>query len=83
MTNVELIKNGDSENLRKVLGIKKEVEFSDTEAFIKYLTSYDLKSFLGLKANCCCIFHNDSNPSAKINEQVLKKWTIEKRDLLW
>lgn len=68
MTNVELIKNGDWENLRKVLGIKEAVEFSDTEDFIKYLSSFDLKMFLGLKANCRCIFHNDLNPSAKIKE---------------
>lgn len=68
MTNVELIKSGDWENLRKVLGIKKAVEFSDTEAFIKYLTSYDLKRFLSVKANCRCIFHSDNNPSAKIKE---------------
>lgn len=68
MTNVELIKSGDWGNLMEVLGIKEAVEFSDTEAFIKYLTSYDLKRFLGLKANCRCIFHSDNNPSAKIKE---------------
>ena len=68
MTNVELIKNGDWEQLRKSIGIKETLESLNTEDFIDYLTSYDLKRFLGLKANCCCIFHNDSNPSVKIKE---------------
>ena len=68
MNNVELIRKADAEKLREALGIGESVEFSNTDEFTEFVTSYDLKKFLGLGNNCKCIFHNDTKPSAKIKK---------------
>ena len=68
MNNVELIRKADAEKLREALGISESVEFSNTDEFTEFVTSYDLKKFLGLEKNCKCIFHNDTKPSAKIKK---------------
>lgn len=68
MTNIELIKKNNSEALRLRFGFKDKTKFSNEQEFRIFLLSFDLAAFLGVKANCNCIFHTDNKPSAKITK---------------
>lgn len=64
---VTAFKNRDSEYLKEIYKMDKVV-VSNNQEYMNYILSIDLRSLLGIesKGGFCCIFHDDSSPSASI-----------------
>lgn len=69
ISNIELIKAGNYEELRKRLGNDKPIVFDNSEQFLRYVYSeIDIAELLEISTpkSFCCIFHSDTHPSASI-----------------
>lgn len=69
ISNIDLIRAGNIEELRKRLGGRKTTVFDNSEDFLKHVYSeLDIAELLEIDTpkSFCCIFHNDKHPSASI-----------------
>lgn len=69
ISNIDLIRTGNIEELKNRLGSRKTTVFDNSEDFLKYVYSeLDIAELLEVDTpkSFCCIFHDDNNPSASI-----------------
>lgn len=69
ISNIDLIRTGNIEELKNRLGSRKPTVFNNSEDFLKYVYSeLDIAELLEVDnpKSFCCIFHDDNNPSASI-----------------